>query len=256
MDIMNTNRNERIVTLRDLWQILVKRLVIMLLVGVVVAGGSYLFAVASYKPTYKSTATLYILRDEDLGNSTVSEVNSEYSLALKAVKDCSYLLRSRSVLEQVIDELDLQFSYETLSSGMSTYNPSNTRVLELTVLAKDPQLAKQIVDKICVIGEQRITNVMGYDQLNVYEFGTVSQKPYNSVNPVMSLLMGAAAAAVVYVVFVLAYLMDDRIRTDEDIQRYLGLSILGEIANLDEEHKGRYGYGYGYGNKSGGKKGS
>jgi capsular polysaccharide biosynthesis protein len=88
---------------------------------------------------------------------------------------------------------------------------------------------------------------MGYDQVNVYEFGTVPTKPSNSVSLLVYLVIGAAAAAAVYVCFVLAFLLDDRIHSDEDIQRYLGLSILGEIVNMDGGHKGRYGYGYGYG---------
>ena len=42
MEIMNNNSNERIVTLRDLWNIFVQRLIILVVVGAIVAAGGYL----------------------------------------------------------------------------------------------------------------------------------------------------------------------------------------------------------------------
>jgi len=66
-------------------------------------------------------------------------------------------------------------------------------------------------------------------------------------------LIGAAAAVLTYSVFLVIYLLDDKIMTNDDIERYLGLSVLGEIPDSKEAGKNRYGYyqGYGYG---GGKK--
>ena len=242
---MNQNSNDRIVTLRDLWNILRQRLIVLAAVAVLVATGGYLLAKLTYEPVYSSTATLYILRDADHSSSTVGEANTEYTLALKVVNDCTYLLKSRVVVNQVIDDLDLETSYEALFSNISTNNPTSTRVLEVTVKAKTPQEAKAVVDSLCVIGEEKIAEAMGYDQVNVYEKGTLAKRPSNPVSMLLYLILGLAAAAMVYVCFVLAFLIDDRIRTEEDIQRYLGLSILGDIVNVNEEHKGRYGYGYG-----------
>lgn len=242
---MNQNSNDRIVTLRDLWTILRQRLIVLAAVAVLVATGGYLLARLTYTPVYSSTATLYILRDADHSSSTVGEANTEYTLALKVVNDCTYLLKSRSVVDQVISELGLKTTYEALSSRVSTNNPTSTRVLEVTVRAATAQEAKAVVDRLCAIGEARIAEAMGYDQVNVYEQGTLPKDPSNPVSLMLHLIIGMAAAAVVYVCFVLAFLIDDRIRTEEDIQRYLGLSILGDIVNVYEEHKGRYGYGYG-----------
>jgi hypothetical protein len=56
-------------------------------------------------------------------------------------------------------------------------------------------------------------------------------------------------------IFLFIFLLDDRIRTEEDIERYLGLSILGDIPNIDDvknKKKGYYKY-KGYGAYTGGK---
>ena len=242
---MNQNSNDRIVTLRDLWTILRQRLIVLAAVAVLVATGGYLLAQLTYDPVYSSTATLYILRDMDHSSSSVGEANTEYTLALKVVNDCTYLLKSRSVVQQVIDELDLNCSYEKLASSISTNNPTSTRVLEVTVQAETPKEAKAVVDRLCAIGEERIAQAMGYDQVNVYEQGTLPKRPSNPVSLLLYVILGLAAAAVVYVCFVLAFLIDDRIRTEEDIHRYLGLSVLGDIVNVHQDGKNRYGYGYG-----------
>lgn len=246
---MNQNSNDRIVTLRDLWNILRQRLIVLAAVALLVSIGGYLVARLTYEPVYSSTATLYILRDADHSNSTVGEANTEYTLALKVVNDCTYLLKSRAVVNQVIADLGVQITYEGLVNKISTNNPTSTRVLEVTVEADTAQEAKALVDSLCAIGEQKIADAMGYDQVNVYEQGTLPKQPSNPISLLLYVILGVSAAAVVYVCFVLAFLIDDRIRTEEDIQRYLGLSILGDIVNVHEEHKGRYGYGYG--NKSG-----
>lgn len=242
---MNQNSNDRIVTLRDLWAVFRQRIIVLAAVALLVATGGYLLARLTYVPVYSSTATLYILRDSEHGDYSIGEANTEYALAMKVVNDCTYMLKSRAVVDQVIEDLKLQTSYEVLSSNISTNNPTSTRVLEVTVQAATPEMAKTVVDSICAIGENKIAEAMGYDQVNVYEKGTLAKRPSNSVSLLLYGIIGLAAAAVVYVGFVVAFLLDDRIRTEEDIQRYLGLSILGDIVNVYDEHKNRHGYGYG-----------
>ena len=90
---MDEKNNTRIVTLMELWDLLVQRLWVMVLVAAIAAGGLFLANKVVYVPEYASTATLYVLRqDKDTSNS-----DSDFSLALKVVNDCDYLLRSRSV---------------------------------------------------------------------------------------------------------------------------------------------------------------
>ena len=245
---MNQNNNSRIVSLKDLWAIFVQRVILIALVGIIVTLTSYTIARSSYKPQYASVATLYILRSNEYQNSTSGEISNELALALKVVNDCTYILKSRTVVNHVIDELDLNMSYSQLYRNISTFNPTNTRILEVMVLADDPDTAKQIVDLLCQYGQVQMEKATGFNQVNVYEYGTSSNSPSNSIKLTIHLVIGAGAAAVTYIIFVLAFLLDDRIRTEEEIERYLGLSILGEIADLDgSQKKGRYGYYRRYG---------
>ena len=224
---MEQNSASKIVTLKDLWEVFVHRLWIILLAAVVAGGGFLAVDRISFTPQYASTATLYILRQAD--SATASDASSDFSLALKVVNDCTYLLKSHTVLDEVIGRLHLDVSYEDLYDCVSTSNPEDTRILEVTVRSDSPENAKRIVDQVCTIGAQRIEDAMGFQQVNLYEFGTTDPEPCNRTGLTTFLLAAIAAALAAYIVLLVIFLMDDRIKTDEDIQQMLGLSVLASI---------------------------
>ena len=148
---MDDHGTNKVVTLKDLWDLFLQRLWVMVLAAVIAVAAFGFFKLLTYTPMYESTATLYILRQND-ESTTSGDASSDFSLALKVVNDCTYLLKSHTVLDQVISELGLNMDYEVLYERVSTYNPSDTRILEVSVEAEDAAKAKQIVDKICQIG--------------------------------------------------------------------------------------------------------
>ena len=177
---MNQKASFKTVTLKDLWGIFVQRLWAIILAACICCGGFLVFNRMTFVPQYASTATLYILRQAD--GATASDASSDFSLALKVVNDCTYLLKSHTVLDEVISSLNLDMEYEDLYDCVSTSNPEDTRILEVTVKADSPELAKRIVDRICTIGSKRIEDAMGFQQVNLYELGTTDPDPCNSTS--------------------------------------------------------------------------
>ena len=232
----------RVIELKELWEVFVTRLVLIVLVAVISTTGFFVFDRIHYTPEYKSTATLYILRQSDEVSS--SEAANDLNAALKVVNDCTHLIKSHTVLDQVIVDLDLDITYKTLFNSVSTENPDNTRILQVTVKSHSPEDAKRIVDRICELGSEAITEAMGFEQVNLFEYGVLEKNPCNKTGFISFALMGALCAAATYVVYVIIYLLDDTLRTTEDIERYLGLSVLGEIPDSKEKGKSRKGYTY------------
>ena len=215
----------RSLTLKDLWTLLRRHLSLMLLAAIV--AGSGVCCVSRLVPArYRATATLYILRQS--GDSQTSE---DFSLALKVVNDCTYLLKSHAVLDPVIRELGLDLSYQELYNSVSTANPEDTRILAVTAEAASPASAKAIVDAICVIGMENIRAVMDYDQVSLYEYAIAEDTPCNRLSPLICLLAAAGAAALVYGAFLLEFLLDDHIRDEADLQA-LGIPFLGDAPGL------------------------
>lgn len=223
------------ITLRDVWQILTRRiwLIGLMSLGCVVLtfiGNSLLFT-----PEYASTATLYILRQDE--GMVQEQAAADFSLALNVVNDCTYLLKSHAVLDEVIDALGLNVPYETLSEAISASNPADTRILEVTVLGNSPQDAKAIVDMVCTVGAERIESAMGFRQVNLYEYGTLEQTPCNRLQPVIYLLVAIVAAIGVCAVLTLKLLLDDTIYSTEDVERYTEMNLLGSIPTAGQMKK-------------------
>lgn len=143
---MKRESNVRTVTLKDLWQVFLRSLWLMAAAAVLCCAAVFAVNRLTFDPQYQSTATLYILKQEN--GEDYKYTSSDFSLALNVVNDCTYMLKSHAVLDQVIDDLDLDMEYGELSKNISTVNPDNTRILEVTVKTGDARLSQRVVDKI------------------------------------------------------------------------------------------------------------
>ena len=106
---MKQESNMRMATIKDLWQVLLRNLWIMFLVAVLACGAVFTVNRLTFVPEYESTATLYILKQEN--GKDYQYTSSDFSLALNVVNDCTYMLKSHAVLDQVIDDLKLDLEY-------------------------------------------------------------------------------------------------------------------------------------------------
>lgn len=234
---MQEQINVKTVTINDLWKIFIHRLWAILLVSVIVVVAAITSVSLKYKPMYNSSATLYILQQ----NRVKSDMEYEdFNLALKVVNDCKHLLKSHSVVDTVIANLGLDISYSELYKNIKITNPSETRILEITVESDSPETAKRIVDEICMVGTEKITKAMGFEQVHFFEQGILNYSPCNRVSTLIYVIIGLAAMILTYSIFLFIHFMDDKIHTDEDIKKYLNLSILGEIPNANESKKKKY----------------
>lgn len=193
---MDQQTTVRMVTPRDLWEIFCRNVWLILLLAA--AGAAVLFAVERLllPPRYESTATLYVLRQQEAAQG--GRASDEFSLALSTINDCTYLLKSHAVLDQVKQELSLTEPYEQLRGRLSTSNPSGTRILEVTVRAESPEQAKRLVDCICQAGAGKIEEAMGVHIVNLYEYGVLEEEPCNRIGPLGYGIVSAAVAVLVY----------------------------------------------------------
>ncbi len=248
---MENNEEKKIIlktiSIKDLWNVLRGCWMFMLALAIIVSVAGYLYGKSNYVPMYSSSATLYLLGTNEggeVGEDDKGQWTVNYTLANVVIDDSIYLLTSRTVLNQLGDELGVANGYGAFKGGITIANPEGTRVLEVRAVASSPELAKQIVDGVCRIGSESINDVLDYNQMHVFEAGSYNPYPYNGISFSTYGLYGVIAAVVTYVVFLALFLFDTYIHTEEDIDRYLGVSVLGDIPDAEEgKKKGKYAYG-------------
>ena len=251
---MEKGRLTRVILFSDLWDIFKRRWWVMLVVGVLAVDVFWAYNRLTFEPQYASTATLYILRQNEMDSN--SEKASDFSLALNVVNDCTFLLKSHAVVDKVMEDLQLDMSYKDLYKSISTKNPDNTRILEVTVIAPSSKQAKEIVDHLCEVGAEKIEEAMGFRQVNLFEYGTYETIPANQVRVRTYAIIMLAAVLLVYILQVILFIMDDTLNSSEDIEKYLDIKVIGDIPYYGEGGRGAYGYGYGYGYGKSSKKAS
>ena len=242
-------RSNTELNLKVLWEIFISKWWIIVITAVVAFVSVAIFDKVTYVPKYSSTATMYILRQAS-EDSTIGEVSQSLNVATSIVKDCDYLIKSDSVIDIVKAELTLGEEYEDLSSMIKTSNPSGTRILEVRVEAGSPEMAKNIVDQLCEVGALKINEAMGYNQVSVYEHGKIITAPSNKMSVLNYIVVVMVAAFGACAVLVVIYILDDTLKSNEDCEKYLGLTVLGDIPNAYENHKNKRGYYYYSGKKS------
>ena len=229
---MKKEEEKKYFDLMDIWHIFIWHIFPIMIAAVICVAGVYVYTHFFKVPKYKSTATIYILKQKREGNYAYTQ--SDFSLALNVVNDCVYMLKSSEVLDEAIDELGLQMSVSSLTKCITTRNPEGTRILEVSVETTSPEQAKRIVDAICRIGAEKISATMSMDQVNIYSLGKVPTTPSNTTGIIHYVLIGIGAALLVYFVYFVAFLIDDKLKTEEDIERYLNLTVLSVIPNAED----------------------
>ena len=224
------NNKEFTIGIVDVWHVFLKRWWIMLIALAVVFTGTFIALSATYEEAYTSKSTIMVRNPEE--NLSASSSAYYYDLTKTAVNDCQILMTSRTALYQVIDDLhldDFGMTYSTLLSMIKITGYADSHVLEVSVTSDDPELSKEIVDALCAIGAQQIQAHIDFATARVIDEGTLNRHPSNSVNVQLAIIAAILAAIITLGVFVILHVADDRIRTSEDIEKRLGLSVLGVI---------------------------
>ena len=219
----------------ELFHVLLNKFWIIHLAGIIAAlafvGGTILFIT----PQYQSTTKMYVLSKQD--NNTITQQDMQTSLSL--TKDYAELIKSRTVTEGVIAQLNLDLTHEQLLGKVSVDSATDTRILSITVTDPDPYEACKIANAIRDVAANHIKNVMDIDAVNVVETANIPDQkssPNISKNGVIGGLLGVLLSVAIILI---AYISNDTIKTQEDVERYLGLSMLGTIPLTAADRKNK-----------------
>lgn len=193
------------------------------------------FAVSEFMmvPVYESTSELYVLT-KSTAFTSLSDIQTSTSLT----NDYIVVIKGRPVLEQVIDNLGLEEDYKTLRDKVSVNNPSNSRLLDITVSDVDPVRAKRIADEIADVGSAFISQKLVQDPPEVVQYGYSDGAPVSPNIQRNTILGGLAGAMLAIVIVVIAYLFNDSIMGPEDIEKKLGMNVLGTLPLEESEDDG------------------
>lgn len=232
---MKGNQNEEI-DLLELFLLLLKKwklLLLGLIVGGVLAGG------ATYlkTPVYQSESMLFIL-------SKTTSITSVADLQLGTELSADFVVIATSkpvidtAIEQIKEETNVTLTREDVQNMISVTNKEDTRCLLITATSEDPELACSVANAVTEATASQMASIMKSDPPTTVERAEVESTPVDN-----GLTKNAAVGAVigfliVAILFVVPFLLNDKIKTVEDVERYLETGVLGVIPlDKSQEYK-------------------
>lgn len=222
---MERGREDRVeIDLLELLFAFRRRILWIVLAAILGGGISFAGTRVLMTPMYESTTTMLVLTSE----TTLSSL-SELQLGTQLTNDYEILTKSRAVLETVIENLNLNLGYEQLNNMVSISNPEDSRIMEITLTYPDPEEAKAIVDEIASVTSEFIGDQMEGIPPKIIDQGEVPSGPSSpsvSRNTLLGILLGIVVSCGIITVITV---MDDTIKTEEDIEYYLGIPTLASV---------------------------
>lgn len=230
----NVGNNEIEIDLLEIFYLLREKFLLLLFAAVSFAAIAFSYTEFVITPMYSSTSQLYIL-----SQSTSLTSLADIQIGTQLTQDYMELIKSRPVVDEVIENLELEYDYKELLQKLTIENPSNTRILKITTTTDNPTLSKKITDEFATVSQKRISQIMCTDEPSLIAYGYVNDEPVNvptAKNTVIGALLGFVLVAAIVIVH---HMMNDTIRTSEDVEKYLGLNTLAAVPLQAGAKKGK-----------------
>ena len=208
-----------------------KSLFVAAIIGVVVAAGITLVQ----PPQYESNSTLYVL-----SKSTSITSVADLQLGSELTSDYAEIATSKPVIDTAIEKLkkkeDIKLTREEVKEMVTVSNKTDTRMLVITVTSDDPDLSYKLADALTTASVNQMASITQTDKPTIVEEPEVAEKPIDNglyKHLAMGIVIGLVLLAGLYTV---SFVMNDEIKTEQDVESFLQVSVLGTIP-VDKELK-------------------
>lgn len=189
--------------------------------------GMFLFAAYSFllaTPMYEATCKIYVMSASD------SAINlSDLQIGNYLTSDYQEVFDTWEVHERVIQNLGLDYDYTQMRNMLKVSNPSDTRILAITVTSDDPAEAAAIANEYAHVASRYISDTMVTDEPSILSEALEPTKPVSPRkmrNTAMGFILGAVLMCAIVTI---QFILDDKVKTAEDIRKYTGMPVLAVV---------------------------
>lgn len=234
------------INLRELFGALLRRWWAIVLAIVIFGAAAFGYTYFLVDPQYQSSTLLYVNNsDISVGSTSFSISNADLTAAQKLVETYVVILKSRTVLNEVIEEAGLNCSYEQLKSMITASAVNSTEVFEVVVTSGSPMEAERIANTIAALLPDKIADIVAGSDVRIVDYAVVPShrsSPSYTRNTAIGMLLGAVLCAAF---IVMAYVFDENIHSEDYLtQTYPDIPLLSVIPDMTvtKQRSGYYGY--------------
>ena len=226
---------EEKIELRQYWDVLRKRWMIVVVLPLIAALASGVISFFVIKPVYQASTTLIVgKKASESGQAANQMLENNVLLANQQLaKTYATIAQSRTVEKNVLKELNLSLTVEGLDSLISVNPVKTTEILEIQVTNKNSELAASIANTMAQEFSKAVIEIKKVDSVSIVDTAVIPDKPIKpkkTLNVLIAFFVGLMAS--VGLVFLLEY-MDNTVKTSNDVEKLLGIPILGIIPKYE-----------------------
>jgi len=227
---------EETISLRELMDTLKKRMQLIILItltAILVSGGVSYFLLT---PVYQSSTQLLVNQSK---SDQPAYNPGEIQTNLQLMKTYNVIIKSPTILEKVINDLDLKLTTAQLNSKITVGSEGESQVINLSVQDTDPKKAAEIANKTASVFQNEIPNIMNVDNVSILAKAEVGEKQSPiKPKPVLNIAIAAVVGLMIGVglAFLLEFL-DNTIKTEQEVEKLLGVPVLGSITRIEDQHE-------------------
>ena len=236
--------------LKELFNIFWNKKVQIILIVLIFAVIGLIYTMTLVTPEYTSATTLVLASsnkgvDQTTGTTTTNSITtSDITLNSNLVSTYSELVKSKNVLREVIENLQIDINEAELRNNVTVSSVKDTELIEITVTTKEAEVAPKIANEIAKVFTEKVKEIYNIENVQVVDEAEVSNTPSN-INHKKDVVIFAFIGVVLAVIYVLiANMLDTTIKTSEEVEKEFKLPVLASIPvyNTDlQKLKGRGG---------------
>jgi len=229
---------EETISLKELFTTLRKRLNLILVITILAVMISGIVSYFFLTPIYQVSTQLLVNQAK---NEEAAYNYSEVQTNLQLINTYNVIIKSPAILDIVREELDLEITSKQLNEKITVSSEQNSQVLNIDVQDENPQTALAIANKVADVFQREIVNIMNVDNVTILAVAEADDniapvKPQPILNIAIGLVIGLMAG--IGLAFLLEYL-DSTIKTEQDVEKYLNIPVLGVITNINDQEEVR-----------------
>lgn len=242
---MTQETKEKSISLQEMLALVKKYLLVIVAAGVI--GGVLTYGVCSFfvAPVYEASAKMIVnARQEQTGTVTNDQILS----AQKLVDTYAIIIRSQTVLEPVVEKLNLPMDSERLAKMVTVTSVNETQVMQIAVQSTDRDMALNIVAEIVATCPEIIIDAVDAGSVKTVEPAHLRKNPVAPNTNLNTLLAAFLCMFAVTAFVIIRFVMDNTYKSEVDLRDDLELPVLGVIPDYDSCMKnanGKEGYRYG-----------
>jgi capsular polysaccharide biosynthesis protein len=226
---------EETISLKELMGTLKKRMSLIILIAltaVIISGAVSYFLLT---PVYQSSTQILVNQSK---TEQPAYNTGEIQANLQLINTYNVIIKSPAILEKVIEKQDLDMTAAQLNGKITVQSQADSQVINLSVQDTDPYKAADIANETASVFQQEIKKIMNVDNVSVLASAEVGEsqspiKPQPLLNIAIALVVGLMVG--VGLAFLLEYL-DNTVKTEQDVEKVLGLPVLGSITRISDQN--------------------